>query len=306
MRGRAASVLVIGLLVVSAVPSLADQLVLGKRLSIRNPPSGANRVVHLGRDVSLTVGNAGGTGDPRCSGAGGGGASSLHVVASGGAGDVLIPLPCGGWTSNGANTLYRYRDSSGATCRLVLVKHHVFVKAVCVGPQVSIGVGASMAPVAIATTLNAERYCTAFAGTVVHDGGDGQTFLAKDAPVPTACPETTTTTTTTSTTTSTTTPTYCCALPGRCTFQNPNQNEFFCEPAGGTLHADEECDGGTGNCTAGSGVAGPCCQTNTVVPNMVSCAAGPSVTSANCVSSGGSIATFYPSAVCTTAGTCQP
>jgi len=303
MRGRLTSFVVIGWVVLSAVPVLADQLLIGKRLSIRNPPSGSNRVVHLARDTSLSVLNAGGTGDPRCSASGGGGASSLHVVASGGAGDVLIPLPCGGWTSNAANTLYRYRDSTGATCRLVIVKHHVFVKAVCSGPQVSIDVGASMAPVAIATTLNTERYCTAFAGTIVRDGGDGQTFLAKDAPAPTACPETTTTTTTTST--SSTTPTYCCALPGRCAFSNPSQPEF-CEQAGGTNFPDYECDGGTGDCVAGSGVAGPCCETTTIVPHTVSCAAGPSVTSANCVSGGNSIATFFPSAVCTTAGTCQP
>jgi len=304
MRGRAVSVLLIAWAVLSVVPARADQLLIGKRLSINNPPTGSNRVVHLARDVSLTVGNAGGAGDPRCSGSGGGGASSLHIVASGGAGDVVIPLPCAGWSTNVTNTLYRYRDSSGQTCRLVIVKHHVFVKAVCSGPQVGIDLNGGTAPVGLATTLNAERYCTAFGGTILHDGSDDRTFLAKDAPAPAACPETTTTTTSTST--SSTTPTYCCALPGRCTFSSPDQNQFFCESAGGTLYANYECDGGTGGCVAGSGVAGPCCQRDYIVPHSVSCEAGPSVTGASCVSGGNWIASFYPSAVCTTAGTCQP
>jgi len=305
MRGRPASVALVGLVALCAMPALAaDQLLLGKRLSIKNPSGGSNRVVHLARDASVTVGNAGGTADPQCSGAGGGGTSSIHIQASGGAGDISIPLPCGGWTTNAANTLYRYRDTSGATCRLVLVKHHVLVKAVCSGAQVAIDLNGSTAPVALATTLNAERYCTTFGGTVVHDGSNDQVFLAKDAPAPVACPETTTTTTSTST--SSTTPTWCCALPGRCTFQNPNQNEFFCESAGGTLHADEECDGSTGGCTAGSPVAGPCCQRNFVVPSSVSCETGPSVSGATCTTGGNWIASFYPSAVCTTGGTCQP
>jgi hypothetical protein len=302
MRRHCASALLITC-VLSAVPALADQLVIGKRLLIKNPASGTSRVVQLARDVTVTVGNAGGTADPQCSGAGGGGASSLLVAASGGVGGVVIPLPCGGWTTNGSNTLYRYRDPSGATCRVVIVKHHLFVKAVCSGPHVDVDLNGGAAPVGVAVTLNAERYCTAFGGTLVHDGSDGQTFLARDALAPGACAETTTISTSTST--STTTPTYCCALPGRCTFSNPAHPEF-CVPAGGTLYPDYGCDGGTGNCVAGTGVAGPCCQMNSMVPNIVSCTSGPSVNSANCVSGGSSIATFYPSAVCTTAGTCEP
>jgi len=304
MRGRHVSAALIACVVLSAVPVLADQLLIGKRLSIKNPPGGPNRVVHLSRDATVIVGNAGGAADPQCSGLGGGGVSSLQIAASGGAGDIVIPLPCGGWTTNASNTLYRYRDSTGATCRLVLVKHHKLVKASCSGPQVAIDLNAGTAPVALATTLNAERYCTSFGGAIVHDGSDDMTFLAKDAPAAVACPETITTTTSTST--STTAPSYCCSLPGRCTFQSPSQNEAFCESAGGTLLANGECDGGTGNCVAGPGVAGPCCQRNSMVPSIGSCEAGPSVNSGNCVSSGSSIATFYPSAVCTTAGTCQP
>ena len=71
----------------------ADQLLFGKKLLIKNVPSDAagNTIVHLGKDPSITVGLAGGFGDPQCTGAGGGGTSSLRIMASGGAGDVTIP-----------------------------------------------------------------------------------------------------------------------------------------------------------------------------------------------------------------------
>ncbi len=304
MPGRSTVLALIAGATLFALPALADQLLAGKRLSIRKPSGGVNRVVHLARDATLIVGNAGTTGDPRCSGAGGGGTSSLRIAASGAAGDVVIPLPCAGWSSNAANTLYRYRDPSGVTCRLVLVKHHVFVKAVCSGPQVSIDHDASMAPVAIATTLNAERYCTAFGGTIVSDGADDQTFIARDAPVPAGCPATSTTTTTSST--SSTTLSFCCALPGRCAFSSPSQPSEFCAQAGGTVFPDYGCDGGTGGCVPGSGAAGPCCERTYIVPHQVSCESGPSVTGASCVSGGNWVAAFYPSAVCTVSGACQP
>jgi len=304
MTVRFVALVLIGGMALGAEPAAADQLLAGKRLSIRKQSDGVNRLAHLARDTSLIVGNAGTTGDPRCSAPGGGGTSSLRIAASGVAGDVTIPLPCAGWSTNAANTLYRYRDPSGATCRLVLVKHHALVKAACVGPQIAIDHDATMAPVALATTLNAERYCTEFGGTITRSGADGRTFVARDAAAPAACPATSTTTSTSST--SSTTLSYCCALPGRCTFSNPNQNEFFCESAGGTLHAGFECNGGDGSCVAGSGVAGPCCESNCTVPHFVSCEAGPSVSGASCVSSGSCIASFYPSAVCTTGGTCQP
>src|SRR5262245_18510726 len=107
MRRHAASLVVVGWAGLAAVPAVADQLLAGKRLNLRNPASGENRVVHLARDASLVVGNAGGTADPQCSGSGGGGTSSLRIVASAGADDVVIPLPCANWSTNASNTLYR-------------------------------------------------------------------------------------------------------------------------------------------------------------------------------------------------------
>jgi len=103
--------------------------------------------------------------------------------------------------------MYKYTDPSGVTCKLVLVKSGVLAKAVCTGSQVAIDLNGSMAPVAVRTMLNAQAYCTSFAGTTVKDGSDDRTFLHKDASPPASCPSTTTTSTSsTSSTTSTTVP----------------------------------------------------------------------------------------------------
>ena len=104
---RLAIRLIVGVVLLMA-PGLAfaaDQLVFGKKLLLKNPPSGTtrNKVVHLAKDASITVGLVGGPGTPQCGGAGGGG-GSLRIFASGAAGDVTIPLPCTGWTTNGSNT----------------------------------------------------------------------------------------------------------------------------------------------------------------------------------------------------------
>jgi hypothetical protein len=47
--------IVFGFWLAGSSASGADQLIAGKRLLIRNPPSGAtgNKVVHLGKDPSL-------------------------------------------------------------------------------------------------------------------------------------------------------------------------------------------------------------------------------------------------------------
>src|SRR4030095_6815288 len=78
----------------------ADQLLLGRKLLIKTPPSGPlnNRMLLVAKDPSITLGAAGSAGDPQCTGAGGGG-GSLRIIASGGAGDVTSPLPCAHWTT---------------------------------------------------------------------------------------------------------------------------------------------------------------------------------------------------------------
>lgn len=184
---KAGLALVTVLLATSSVYS-ADQLLPGKKLVIRTPAFDAskNKLVHLGKDPSVAIGAAGGTGDPQCSGASGGG-GFVRVIPSGGGPELSIQLPCENWTTNPANALYKYSDPSGATCKVVLVKNAVLVKAVCKGPQVAIGVSGAMAPVAIMVALNQQLYCTEFGGTVAKDGADGQLFVAKNAPQSAAC-----------------------------------------------------------------------------------------------------------------------
>jgi hypothetical protein len=176
--------------VTSGVPSdAADQALSGKKLLIKNPPAGAtaNKVVYLAKDPSVVVGAAGGAGDPQCSGAGGGGAI-LRVRASGGSGEVTLPLPCGGWTTNAANTRYVYKDPTGATCKILVVKRGVLAKAVCKGAQMAIDVSGGMAPVTVIATLNTQQYCSEFGGTSVKNGSNEVTFLHKDAAAPPGCP----------------------------------------------------------------------------------------------------------------------
>jgi hypothetical protein len=111
---------------------------------------------------------------------------------------VTILLPCSGWSA--AGTTYRYKDTSGSTCRLVLVRQGSLVKAVCKGPQVGIDLNGGMSPVSVVLTLNTEQYCTEFGGTAVRDGSDDHVFLRRQASPPAACPTTTTTSTSTSST----------------------------------------------------------------------------------------------------------
>jgi hypothetical protein len=285
----------LALLVLAAgIGRAADTVVGGKKLLLKTPASGAagNRVVHLGTGMAITVGQEGGAGDPRCVGAGGGGSSGLRITTT--TGDVTIPLPCYHWSLNGAKTAYRYTDSSGATCKLVLVRDGALVKAVCKGAQVAIDLGAGVAPVTVVTTLNTDLFCAEYGGTVVHDGSDGATLLHKDAPAPAGCPTTTTVVSATSTTTSTTLA--CCILyAGQCTWTT---SEFDCIVGGGVGVGGpgSVCDGVTGGCT-GTATPGYCCA----YPG--SCTSGPTGDPMDCADGGG---TVYPSATCTANGACNP
>jgi hypothetical protein len=187
---------------------------------------------------------------------------------------VTIPLPCAFWTTNGSNTLYKYRDATGGTCKLVLVKNGVLVKAVCGGTQVGIDVDAGMSPVAIVTTLNAQQYCTAFGGTVVKDGADQKTFLGKNAPAPSSCP--TTTTTLPSAT--------CCNSPSSATcFDIDSQSDAdFCGSTGGT-GSSGVCDGATGTCQPAYGGESECCTGAPGIP----CVEGPDIDEILCLNYGG-------------------
>jgi hypothetical protein len=238
------------------------------------------------------LGAAGGAGDPQCTGAGSGGASSLRIGTSGGAGDIVIALPCFFWATNSTNTVYKYKDLSGTSCNLVLVKNGVLTKAVCKGTQVAIDLNGSMSPVSVVTTLNMDRYCTEFGGALVKDGSDDKAFLRKDAPAPSACPSTTTTTSTSSTTSST----YphvpaCCDLGGSCAVVGDAND------CGGTaVFGGAVCDG-TGACVSAPGTPGACCD-QLVTPGIGECTYTDSTT---CSSNGG---TFHAASVCQVYGRC--
>jgi hypothetical protein len=296
---RAASILVA--LVLASAPAFgADQPIAGKKLLIKNPLSGVagNKVVHLGKDVSITVGAAGGAGDPQCGGVGGGG-GSLRIAASGGAGDVTIPLPCGGWTTNGTNSLYKYKDTTGATCTLVLVKNGALAKAICRGTQVGIDLNGSMSPTVVVTTLNANRYCTEYGGDVVKDGSDDKTFLRKDASPPPTCPSTTSTTTSSSTTSTDLFDRVCCQFSPSVAAPCGGMANYECVNFGGAPTYDAVCNG-SGTCVSPPGSPGNCCDNLSGYPDQ--CYA----TDAGTCASAGVNGTFHPASVCQPSGDCTP
>jgi len=277
------------LLVTPCLAHATDQLLGGRKLLIKNGPDAtANRLVHLVKDSTIVVGDAGGTGDPRCSAAGGGGSSSLRIITSGGASDVTIPLPCEGWAMDESKKHYQYKDSSGATCRLILIKDDLSIKASCNGSQVAIDVSGGMVPVVLVMTLNTDQYCTSFGGTIMKDGSDGKTFLAKDSQAPDECFTTVTTTTTQP-------PVVCCHNGSACTWSQP----IFCVPPFFEGGSGSVCNAATGSCTPPPASPGPCCQFGTG-----NCLGSPLATEAACmmISGGG---TFFPSAQCTETG-CMP
>lgn len=267
------------LLLASTAMAAQAQRLSGKKLLIKNPPSGAagNKIVHLSKDTSIVPGAANSFLDPRCTAPNGGGTSSLRIIASGGAGAVTIPLPCTGWTRTGflpGDSMYKYTDTSGATCNIVIVKGARLAKAVCKGPQVAIDVSGSMSPVAVVLNLNADVFCTEFGGTLKKDGSDDKTFLRKDAPAPFACPTTTTTIPPGST---------CCALASDVCFNNEDQNDVdVCTGSGGTPQSGV-CDGATGTCQVSNTGESACCRDAGAFP----CSEGPGVSSSTCTSLGG-------------------
>jgi hypothetical protein len=132
--------------------------------------------------------------DPRCVPDGSGAGGSLRVTGLGG--DVTITLPCTGWSRNAAGTRYHYKDTTGATCKVVLLKDGVLEKAVCKGAQVAYTLGMAQGDVVVVVSTGPaatrRAYCASFGpGTgavVVKDGSDGVTYKALNASAPASCP----------------------------------------------------------------------------------------------------------------------
>lgn len=164
-----------------------DQTLVGKKLIILNPLSGPanNKVVYLSKDTTIAL-PADATQDPRCPAAGSNSAQlSVGSVSSGES--FTIPLPCGNWSVNGAGNTYRYKDTSGATCKIVIIKGGRLNKAVCKGTQVSYDL-TNVNQLSVDVVLRAgsapRRWCTTFSSgqgcTIVKNGSDGKKYLAKN------------------------------------------------------------------------------------------------------------------------------
>jgi hypothetical protein len=166
----------------------ADQKLVGKKLLIKNPggtPSANNKVIFLSKDTSLLQ-PSGVTQDPRCSPDGtatsGGASASLTVTGSD---SFTIPLTCDNWTVNGSGNLFKYKDTTGATCTVVLVKDGKLVKAVCKGTQVDYDLGAAETSVDVVLRSGpTNRYCSNFSAvsgcTTTKDGTNQKTYLTKN------------------------------------------------------------------------------------------------------------------------------
>jgi hypothetical protein len=158
-----------------------DQTIVGKKLLILNPASGpaSNKLVYLSKDAIVVPVPGDVAENPTYSGA----QLTVGSVASGES--FTIPLPNDKWRLNKARTVYRYKDTTGATCKIVLIKAAKLVKAVCSGPQISYDLGTDQVSVDVVlrTGTAPRRYCAAFNGTtagcdVVKNGSDDKKYLA--------------------------------------------------------------------------------------------------------------------------------
>jgi hypothetical protein len=166
----------------------ADQLIVGKKLLLLNPggsPSANNKIVFLSKDTS-TAQPSGLTEDPRCTPNGtavSGSASAALTVT--GSDSFSIPLVCDNWTVNGGGNLFKYKDTTGASCTVVMVKDGKLVKAICKGTQVDYDLGAAETSVdVVLRTGTTNRYCSEYAAgngcSTVKDGSDGKKYLVKN------------------------------------------------------------------------------------------------------------------------------
>jgi hypothetical protein len=166
-------------LAVAATALAEDVQVPGKKLLIKNPPSGPsnNKLVFLAKSAGIQI-PVGAAQDPTVGG------GYLHV--SGGHGEFIINLPALGWTVNGDGSLYKYKDTTGATCKIVLIKDAKLEKAVCKGSQVAYNLGPEGA-INVILGIGSEplRHCHRFDGLPpencdVKKGGGNGTYLVKN------------------------------------------------------------------------------------------------------------------------------
>ena len=167
-----------------------DQFISGKKLLIKNKigDTTKNKIVYISKDTTIAL-PAGATEDPRCAPDGSGEARlTVSSVTTGESASIDLGgvSRCGNWSINGAGNRYKYKDTSGASCKIVLIKGGKLQKAVCKGSQVSYALGADQVSVDINLTVGTapRRYCSATNDTtegcqVKKNGSDSKTYLAK-------------------------------------------------------------------------------------------------------------------------------
>jgi hypothetical protein len=161
-------------LVTSGSALAAEQTIIGNKLLIVNPASGPanNKVIFLSKDPSIVL------------------PVTYPIEASLTVRSVLQDftielLHFNHWRINAAGT-FKYRDNSGATCKVVVLKTARLIKAVCKGPQVDYDLGADQVSIDVVLDFPSyRRWCTTFnattAGcTVVRNGSDGRQYFAKN------------------------------------------------------------------------------------------------------------------------------
>jgi hypothetical protein len=139
-------------------------------------------------------------------------------VRAGDGDSITIPLSASYWRHNGPAQRERYANPKApggdSLCRLVLVAGGKLIKASCRNDLIDTLDVNPEASVDVELVVGADRYCASFGGVVRDESGS---FLARNAPAPTECPQLTTTTLEPCPVTTTTT------LPGCGFFDNPNQ-----------------------------------------------------------------------------------
>jgi hypothetical protein len=145
--------------------------------------AGATYVAALARGLVAAAAN-GSSGDPRSIGDGGGGLGG-SVKLDDGTNSVTLAMPCANWATNGAGSLYSYKDTAG-------VPKKGKIKAGLLKVVSPAGMGGFPVPngaaiVDVEVQIGSDKYCMTFNGM-----GDGSKFVVKNvaatscaAPTPT-------------------------------------------------------------------------------------------------------------------------
>jgi cysteine-rich repeat protein len=189
------------------VAGATDVPLAGTALAVHNRPEpedvSKRKITWVADDPAIATGARGSSDDPRCVGAGGGGAGGVLRFFSDRSADSTedtgdIALPCANWTAVGSpdtpkGYLYSDRDQSDGPCRRVMVKDARRIKATCSGRTSPLSYdlvqGVDQGKVATLLRVGAgNRWCTLFDDKNGTNGADGRTFRGGKTPAPLSCP----------------------------------------------------------------------------------------------------------------------